>query len=508
MVEVDEAIRNVAKSGVILFTGTVIELFISFIGKVILAQYLDVRNFGVISLGLTVLTVLGAVSILGLDDGITRNYPRSSGPEATGVVKSAYAMGIGTALATGGVVFLLAEVIAVGFFNEPRLTNVLRVYAALIPFAALLRLSISTTQAANRSLPKFVVRDLTMPISRLIFVAAAAIAGLGLLGTAFLYVLPMVIGGVLALYFAAKSTPLLSRVEWRPKYVDQLRFSLPLMIASSISFIMGNADTFLIGYFMPSAAVGTYNIAYTLGNLLTVFFTSLSFFAVPLFSQFHDDGDMQQFSDVFQAISKWATFATLPVFLSVILFPVTVIMLTFGGKYTDGALALQILAVGFLVNVAVGDVRGGLTSVGNTTMVMYGTTIAAVANIALNLVLIPRFELAGAALSTAVTLSLLNLILLVSLYREIGVHPFATDLLRPLVTVAPVALGLYYWTDPYTVSLQSFAIFVVGFGTMYLGIILYAGGIGDEEVMILNSIEERFGINLRWLRLFILRFSE
>lgn len=506
MPDLDDALRTVAKSGIVVFLGTAFELFISFFGKLLLAQYLDVASFGIVSLGLTVLTVLGAISIVGLNQGITRNFPRFSGAKAAGVVKSSFQMGMGIAALIGIVVFLLARPIAVGLFDESRLVAVLRIYAAFIPLAALLRLSISTTQAANQSVPKVIVRNFLMPTSRLVFVAAATVLGLGLLGTAFLYVLPMAIGGAVALYYASRATTLLERVEWTPMYSSQLRFSAPLAVATTTNFLLGNADLFIIGYFMSSASVGVYNIAYTLGRLLTVFSSSISFLALPLFSEMHDDGDMDRLESVLKTMTKWGVFPTLPVLLVMVLFPIETISLTFGSKYAtpEGIVAIQILALGFGFIALTGP--GGLTAIGETKIVMYATVTSSVANVVLNVIMIPTFGIAGAAMATVLMFALQYGIRLVFFYRHTRIHPFSMRMVRPLVIVVPVILLVRYMVDTQVVQPVPLLAFVVGFGLLYALAILLAGGIGEEELVILESIESRYDVPLAPLKGLVVRF--
>ena len=507
MADVDAEIRRFAKSGVLVFAGTILELVLSFFGKVILAQYVDVRNFGVISLGLTVVTVVGAVSILGLHEGIARNYPRFSGTEAVGVLKSSFYLGVASTVVAGAAVFLLARPIAIGIFSEPRLVPVLQVYAFVIPFAGTVRLSISATQAVNEVLPKIVVNNVLRPTSRLLFIGAAAIAGFGLLGTAFVYVLPLVLGGIVSLYFVARYTPLFEGGDWSPMFADQLRFSLPLVVAGSISFLMGNADTFMIGYFLPSASVGVYNIAYTLAQLLTVFLSSLGFLAVPLFSQFHDSGDIEGFSSIYSTITKWAVFATVPAFLVFFFFPNEAISLTFGVKYVGGSLALRIIAVGFFVSVLVGHAQSSLTAVGRTRFILYGTVVASVLNVCLNFVLIPRMGIAGAAISTATMYITLNVLFLAMLYSETGISPISPGLVRPLLLITPVVTLVYLVFDVRDEPLVVIGSLLVGFAVIYAGAIFLGGGIGKQELMIIRSIESRYGLDLGLIRQLVSRYD-
>lgn len=137
-----------------------------------------------------------------------------------------------------------------------------------------------------------------------------------------------------------------------------------------------------------------------------------------------------------------------------------------------------------------------LTSIGETRVIMINNLAAAGANIALSYLLIPQYSYLGAA-ATAVSYTLLNVLYSVSLYRRTGIHPFAEQLLKPAAGAAALMAAVFgvvsaVFPSTVTTAFGAFAVFFV----LYSAVILRLGAVQEEEVMLLLSIEERFGVDL------------
>jgi O-antigen/teichoic acid export membrane protein len=195
--------------------------------------------------------------------------------------------------------------------------------------------------------------------------------------------------------------------------------------------------------------------------------------------------------------TKWIVLATLPILTVMVAFPHQFIGLTFGSEYTTAALSLSVLAVGFFVHSTLGLGQRLLNSVGSTRLVMYDNILAAGVNVGLNLLLIPRIPVLGAAIGTAAAYVVLDSLYVYHVYTREEMHPFTTSLLKPALAgsallggAAVLALGLF------TVTPLGLIAWCVVLGPLYLTVAFRFGAIDQEEVMLVLSVEERFGIDL------------
>jgi O-antigen/teichoic acid export membrane protein len=210
---------------------------------------------------------------------------------------------------------------------------------------------------------------------------------------------------------------------------------------------------------------------------------------------------------IYQLVSKWILFGTLPIFLVFLFFPATIIRYTFGSEYISGAFALSVLSVGFLVHSFAGLNGNSLISIGRVRAVMFDTTFAALLNLVLNIILIPQYSYIGAAIATTTCYILLNALFLIHLYRETGTHPFRRESLVPGLTVLLVWTVLFLILRPALDTLSLLIVEISIFLVLYPVLILALGGVESEDIDLLKMFGQRVGIDLRPVYRFIERFS-
>jgi O-antigen/teichoic acid export membrane protein len=97
------------------------------------------------------------------------------------------------------------------------------------------------------------------------------------------------------------------------------------------------------------------------------------------------------------------------------------ILALFGSGFTSGSTSLAILAGGQFVNVVTGSVGFILMMCGYEKLMRNTILGIALLNMLLNFLLIPWFGVNGAAIATAVSLALMNLILVFIVYRKLKI---------------------------------------------------------------------------------------
>ena len=90
----------------------------------------------------------------------------------------------------------------------------------------------------------------------------------------------------------------------------------------------------------------------------------------------------------------------------------------FGPNYYKSKHALLILLSGQIINSLSGSVALYLNMTGRQKILLYFLIVSALANIVLNLILIPKYGMVGAAISTAFSLILWNLSGVIYVYKN------------------------------------------------------------------------------------------
>lgn len=503
-------VQGLFKGGSIIFLGLIIELFVSFVAKILMARVLGQVEYGIATLGITILTFSSAILLLGLNNGVGRYLPRfDEASRRKGVIQSALRVSLPLSALVALVLWVFAGPIATTLLRTPEAIDVIRIAAIGLPFAVMLKLSIGVVQGMEQSLPKVVIRNLFQPITRFLLIGAALLLSLGSLGVMWAYTLTFALSGIAGMYYIFTRTPILEKIQGRRMHRELVLFSAPLMLMTSMMMILSNLDIFFLSFFQSAGDIGVYNVVYPLAELLTMTLSGFSFIFMPMFSRLESGGEFSDMERLYQVVTKWILLLTIPGLLLLGIFPEISIGVTFGWEYTDGSLALSILAVGFFSHAVMGPNMNALTAIGRTKVIMYCNILAAILNVVLNIALIPNYSFLGAAVATAVSYLLLNALYSFALYRETGIHPFTPLIFRP----GGAALGLVILTAGLSILIVPTSVIgVVGtflvFLLLYIPVVIRFGAVQEEEIMLLLSIEERFGVDLSFIKRFTHRLID
>ena len=100
----------------------------------------------------------------------------------------------------------------------------------------------------------------------------------------------------------------------------------------------------------------------------------------------------------------------------------------FGSDFARGAMALGILSAAQLVNAFTGPANSLLNMTGHENDQLKAMIAGVLINVTLNAVLIPRWDIAGAAIATGTSLVLWNTLLVILVRWRLGVD--ATAIVR------------------------------------------------------------------------------
>ena len=179
-------------------------------------------------------------------------------------------------------------------------------------------------------------------------------------------------------------------------------------------------------------------------------------------------------------------------------------------SFASAGPALAILVIGFFTSAAVGNCQNALSAFGYTRLILAINVTSAVANVVLNVVLIrglgpiPGYGVTGAALASALSFSLLNLLAFAVLWYIRGITPFSrwnvrTYLALPLVLVPPTVL----LTRAVTLGLIGLAAFGLAAALATVVTVAVTGCLQSEDIVPVEGIENRLGVEIPFIRRFI-----
>lgn len=432
----NEGVATLASKGTITFAGNLANKLLSFVFVVVATRLVTSAEFGIYTLALSFVSFIHVVCGLSLYRSLDYLVPRYLDHEKRNEAAVAFFQVINTGLllsVISAIILFLGRGWIAGFFSTPRLKDALAVLAWSLPFVTLRRTLIDWFAGLKRFDYRMFVRDLGMPIMKLVSAVVLLLLGFRLtaLTTAYLFgmVAACVFGGIIVL----RQMPWV----WTEKFQlvpsrEIVEYSTPLAFASMIYLLISQIDYFIISYISTSDAVGEYRIAFVLAANLLIFLRAFTPIFKPLVSEAREDSS-QRLGLWFKTAARWSLLFTIPPAITLLAAPEAYLTVLFTGTYRVAAGALVVLTIGFLFNALFGPDGMMLEGLGKTRLNLFNSVFYLSANIVLDFILVPEFGILGAALGTAGSMTMVGITTLIEIYVMAGVHPFS---IKSLQTIA------------------------------------------------------------------------
>ncbi len=152
-------------------------------------------------------------------------------------------------------------------------------------------------------------------------------------------------------------------------------------------------------------------------------------------------GDLEEVGRLYQRSTRWVLMCVLPLFFYTVLNAKPLLAL-FGPEFVKGSAALIILAAAYLVMTGTGPAGDVVLMSGRSKAILYAAAASGALGLGLNVYLIPRFGLLGAAVATGLAIALGNVANVLLAWRFTGLQPYTKAIAKPIVIAACVA-GLH-----------------------------------------------------------------
>jgi len=489
-------LKRLIKNSTINISGNAFSKICRYFIAFLVIKVLGVNGYGHFALAMSIITIGTIFSSLGMHYGVSRFIPIYLGKQEIDKIKGTIhfcgKVVIISSLVITVVIFISSNYLSNTLFNKPESYLFIKLLVFTIPFTVISTFVTNVFKGFNVIKYKVITEDVFVHLLRVILLFACMILGLKILGVIYSYILTGVSGVVVGLYFMIKKLPKLfdKSIKTICDKREIISYSFPLFLNSFVVVLLSRIDILMLSYYLPSDHVGMYSLANRMATL--VFFISASIFAVfsPTIAEFYGKGERDLISTYYQKISRWALILTIPVFLFITIFSHELLKI-FGLEFTGGKVPLIILATSFLLNSFFGFSGQLLSVVGRSKLIFINSFIVCIMNYLLNLVLIPKYGIVGAAIATGFSLFLLNTARMLEVYFLEHLSSLKLNLLGPISVGAISGIIIIYskyLLQPhlhfiYTILL--IGILVIVYLTLTLMIIL-----NEEEISILKSLSK------------------
>ncbi len=469
----------------------------TFIG--ILARLVGPEFLGIYSIGNAITRIFAVLGIAGLDKGILRYVSYNRGENEKIIIKKWINVALKYALLFGFIVFILQFVlsskITLLFYNgNIDIKNIIQLFAFILPFSILSGIAAHSTQGFKILKYKVITIQVIQPTALLIILFTLYYFNYTLFDQiTYPLIIAEIIGFTLMFIFLQRIMVI------KPKDVinqsldsEIIKFSFPLMLVGLLGMMMHWIDILMLGYYLNPEEVGIYQPAVRTTGIIRLFLVSFTGIFTPMMSELIANNLIKEMKNIYQLTARWMLTLSLPFFV-IALTRSEQIMNLFGNQFIIGANIIVILMVGMLFQ-AIGNPAGStLVMAGKTKLVLFNTIFVAFLNICINIYLIPKLGLIGAAWGTAISLIILCIVRIIQIWIYYKIQPFGFNILKAILSgiilyVMSIFLSTYLNQINYFLNLCiTFSILII----IYM-LLLFIFKLEREDIEVIDSIKLKF----------------
>jgi O-antigen/teichoic acid export membrane protein len=417
------------RQALLAFAIRVASAAIAFVSQIILARLMGEFEYGIFAFVWVIVVLAGNLSCLGFHTSVIRFLPqhRAEGDlaAARGLHYTARIFSLISASVLAVIGFLFLRLFAGTF--EAYWTAPLFLALFTLPMIALGDVLDGTARASGWTMTALSPTFLIRPTLILLFMVGAV--WLGASETA--------VTAMEAALAATYVTTLLQYIRMRRRLRGAygrgalrlrpavwLGYSLPVFLVDGIGFLLTNADVVVVGITMPPDQVAVYFAAAKTIVLVQFVAFAVKAAAAPRFAAILAGSDTSALAAFAGQTARWSFWPALVIGLAILLVGEHLLAL-FGPAFTAGYWLLPVLFAGILTKALVGPGEVLLSMAGRQKLcVLIYAAVLAIA-ITLNILLIPRYGLGGAAMATACAMMAEAVLLHIALRLTLGIRMFA-----------------------------------------------------------------------------------
>jgi len=491
----DADILATAKGWGFLAGGRAFEFGSRFIIALLLAHILGVENYGLYVLSISAATLFAGIAYLGLDQAMVRYIAilssRKDNPGVRGTLQIGFGISAVAGVAMGAILYLGAAAFAEGLFDEPRLTQLLRLLAVVVPFLVISNLLASTARGFRRMDYSAFAENIVQSGVRVLMLGAFALIGkLDVFVAVILFGVSDVAASITSIVLLNKLFPLRTVFERdaRRDVRPIVGFAFPLWLSGLLYQFRRNILTITLGGLSSVASVSIFAVASRVNDVGLTVLGSITIAVRPILAQLHDRRDRDGLAHLYTTATRWMFTFYVPFFLLMVLYPAALLSL-FGETFTRGAPALVIMAIAGLVNAATGICQAMIEMTGRAKLKLANSILWTATLVASSALLIPVWGVLGAATALLISTAAVNLAAVVEVWVLERLIPFERSIWKPLVV--GVAAFLTGWVlrllipikDDWVLAAMQAGLILAVYGAGILGL-----GLAPEDRTVIERI--------------------
>lgn len=394
----------------------------------LIAHLLGVRDYGLIALVTTYVTVVNQLIDFRINEMATKYLSKfwvnNDKDRVVSTLKLCYLIDFSTGVIAFLLIVFTAHLASTFILHNAGLGIFIKLYALRLLFCTVDGTSVSFLTVSNRfswlSLHSIISSTLQIVI---IFVSLKL--HYGITGILVSYVVINVLGSTAFLLLAAKtffSENLVPHMHAKLSLIkdhskELRRFMLSTYFYESFSLFTKNVDILLLGYFRSPSEAGYYRLAKSFVSILSIIVDPFYRVFYPQLSKLWSSNKISEFKQLIVQFSYFMAVFLIPSTVCAFFAIPWIIKITVGAQYVPSVLAVRIMLWGPLIGAILFWVRPAILAIGKPKILTYTSAFLAATMFLLGIVIVPRFGYLGSCFLHLYFYVVLHLVALVAFVR-------------------------------------------------------------------------------------------
>ena len=493
-------------SGVTFQYSAVASMFISSsLFYFFIAHLLPVAVVGSISLLYAIMNIIGVVFMFGLSNGVQHylsyHLVRENHSAVMKLMKQTIIFSILLALGAFSFMYFSSGEIAILFFHSSAYVLSIKLIGIAIAGFVMINVFGSMLLGLNQykkySLIYIFINIFTyfFPLSML-FITGKSVYLIAGLATINIISATIFMTFVYSVY--RKLSGLKTKTTKEP-YRNLVYYSIPLFFSSVMVTSATYIDRIVVSYFINLSYLGIYNFALIIASAASILVLPVSNLLIPKLSSFFSLDNKEGFRKSIRILLNIVSLIYIPAALGIAALSRILLYEFAGSNYTIAYLPLIIIM--FITSIFIGTtvLASGISSIRKTRIFLYSSGFALASNIVLSVILIPRFNIIGAAIAYS-SMNAVNFSIVYYYARKFSVNNYDISRVIKIWISAIIMFGIIFTMQGvFSYSMINIFIYILVGLLIYLVEIKVFRLISQEEMgYIISVIPERFS-TLRYM---------
>ena len=219
-------------------------------------------------------------------------------------------------------------------------------------------------------------------------------------------------------------------------------YALTFLLLGFLAKFSNLLDKWLIKEYMSIKNLGIYYMTFAFVEFLPFVLKSINKIFAPIISEIWEQKKLNELHVLYRFFTKWTLLLSYPMIFFIIFFSNDLLLL-FGPEFVLGKNVLIILSIAHAFSVSFGSVRTLLQMTDHHIKIFLVTIFKTLIVILLLFILVPKYQMEGAAFSLAAGIIINNILNYILLYRNLKFIPYSSDFWKVFMTIIFASILLY-----------------------------------------------------------------